>query len=385
MASINKAPQGWRARWRTPDGLSRSKTFERKADAQRHLASVEHSKLAGSYVDPAAGKVTFHDYAEAWRQVQIHRPATTVSVEHQLRLHVYPVLGHRPLSGIRTTEIQALVRQLSASLAPATVAVVYGRVVAVFRAAVRDRIIAITPCVQVRLPSRRSDSVDEVLSPEDVLRLADAVPDRYRAVILTGAGLGLRPGELFGLTIDWVEFLRRVVRVDRQLVRVAGGVEVGPLKTQSSYRSVPLPDLVSEAIATHLRSWPAHAELGLVFTNERGGPIQQHPLAMVFEHARARVGLPEWATPHDLRHFYASTLIRSGASVKVIQSRLGHSSAKTTLDVYGHLFPDEQDRTRAAMDDALRLQPAETDDPSGGRPHAKNEGPAAMSRPALGG
>jgi integrase len=64
-----------------------------------------------------------------------------------------------------------------------------------------------------------------------------------------------------------------------------------------------------------------------------------------------RAGPPDWVTPHDLRHFYASTLIRSGESVKVIQSRLGHASAKTTLDVYGHLFPDEQDRTRSAIDD----------------------------------
>jgi integrase len=68
-------------------------------------------------------------------------------------------------------------------------------------------------------------------------------------------------------------------------------------------------------------------------------------------HAKAEVA--EWATPHDLRHYFASALIRSGASVKVVQARLGHASAKTTLDVYGHLFPDEEDRTRAAIDAEL--------------------------------
>jgi len=51
-----------------------------------------------------------------------------------------------------------------------------------------------------------------------------------------------------------------------------------------------------------------------------------------------------------MRHYYASLLIRSGASVKVVQTRLGHSSAKTTLDIYGHLFADEEDRTRVAVD-----------------------------------
>ena len=59
------------------------------------------------------------------------------------------------------------------------------------------------------------------------------------------------------------------------------------------------------------------------------------------------------ATPHDLRHYYASVLIRSGVSVKVVQTRLGHSSAKTTLDTYGHLFADEEDRTRGAIDAEL--------------------------------
>lgn len=80
---------------------------------------------------------------------------------------------------------------------------------------------------------------------------------------------------------------------------------------------------------------------------------------MAFANACARAGLPTWETPHDPRHFYASTLIRSGASVMVVQGRLGHSSAKTTLDVYGHLFPDEEDRTRTAIDGVLATAAAD--------------------------
>jgi integrase len=90
-----------------------------------------------------------------------------------------------------------------------------------------------------------------------------------------------------------------------------------------------------------------------VFTNERGGLVQQHPFAIVWEASRDRAGLPSWGTPHDLGHYYASLLIRSGASVKVVQRRLGHASAKTTLDIYGHLWPDDEDRTRAAVDAGL--------------------------------
>jgi integrase len=265
---------------------------------------------------------------------------------------VYPVIGDRPLRSVRQSELQALVRALSERLAPGTVEVVYGRVAAVFNAAVRDRLIAVTPCVDVKRPGTAPASTLEVLTTEQVLALASAAPERYRALILTGAGTGLRPGEMFGLGLDRVDFLRRTVRVDRQLVRARGrGVELAPPKTAASYRTVPLPAVVGDELGAHLARLPA--ESGLVFTNQHGEPIQQHPFSAAWETARARADLPWWALPHDLRHYYATLLIRSGASVKVIQSRLGHASAKTTLDTYGHLFPEEEDRTRAAVDAAL--------------------------------
>ncbi len=73
--------------------------------------------------------------------------------------------------------------------------------------------------------------------------------------------------------------------------------------------------------------------------------------------ARAKVpGLPGDFRYHDLRHFYASMLIGSGADVKVVQSRLRHASAKTTLDTYGHLWPDSDDSTRAAIDAAMKAR-----------------------------
>jgi integrase len=352
MAHVEKRGQGrWRARYRGPDGKERSRTFPRRVDAERWLTGIEHSKLTGGYIDPSAGKITFRTFAEEWRSRQVQRAGTAVSVEQQLRLHVYPVIGGRPIAAIRPGEIQGLVQRLDERLAPTTVGVVYGRVVAVFRGAVRDRVVTASPCVDVRLPTTKPASMLKVLSTEEVLAMADAVPARYGALIITGAGTGLRPGELFGLAWDRADFLRRTIRVDQQLMRVRGeGVALGPLKTPSSYRTLPLPQVVADAMAAHLAAWPAHPDLGVVFTNERAEPIQQQPFASVWETAQRKSGLPEWATPHDLRHYFASVLIRSGASVKVVQARLGHASAKTTLDIYSHLFGDEEDRTRAAID-----------------------------------
>jgi integrase len=70
---------------------------------------------------------------------------------------------------------------------------------------------------------------------------------------------------------------------------------------------------------------------------------------------RSALGLPVSVTCHDLRHYYASLLIRHGESVKTVQARLGHASAAETLDTYSHLWPDSDDRTREAIDAVLEI------------------------------
>src|SRR5262249_516480 len=207
--------------------------FAGKRDAERHLAAVTHAKLTGAYVDPRAGLVTFREYAESWRQVQVqHRPTTAAHVETHLRRHAYPTLGDRPLARIRPSEIQAWVRDRSQVLAPATVEVVYRYVSAVFKAAGGDRFIASSPGIGIKLPEIVRPKV-RALSVDQVEALAAAMPGRYRALVVLGAGTGLRQGEAFGLTTDRTDFLRRTLSVDRQLVLMPGGAPAfGPPKTE---------------------------------------------------------------------------------------------------------------------------------------------------------
>ncbi|HXN60017.1 MAG TPA: tyrosine-type recombinase/integrase [Acidimicrobiales bacterium] len=352
MASIDKVSTGWRARWRTPDGQSRSKTFKRKIDAEHQLTSVQHSKLTGGYVDPSAGRVTFKKYAEAWQRIQVHRPTTAAQVETNLRRHVLPQLGERPLGSIRKTEIQALVKAMTDKLAPATVELVYRYVVAIFRAAVADKVIAENPCVAIKLPRIEQGRVVP-LETDKVLGLIAAIEPRYRAAMVLAAGTGLRQGEVFGLTVDRVDFLRRSLTVDRQLVLAKGqGPVLAPPKTKASYRDVPLPQVVVDAVAAHLAAFPQGPN-GLIFTNARGEPIRRARFSEIWRPAAQSAGLPEGSGMHALRHYYASLLIRHGESVKVVQARLGHASAAETLDTYSHLWPDAEDLTRAAVDSVL--------------------------------
>lgn len=302
-------------------------------------------------MDPAGGRTTFRTYAEQWRLAQVHRPSTFAQAESYLRLHAYPTLGNRALGSVRRSEVQAWVKERSKVLAPASVQLVYRWVSTIFKAAVGDRLIPASPCIRIALP-KRDESPVFPLSVSEVDALAGAVPDRYRALIVFAAGMGMRQGECFGLSVDRVDFLRRTVRVDRQLISARGGVpEFGPPRSRASFRTVPMPSIVAEALAEHLAIYPP-GSAGLVFTNNKGARCG-NTAGNMWHRAAATAGLPLWATFHDLRHFYASLLISRGCSVKAVQTRLGHRSAMETLDTYGHLWPDSDDETRNAVDHVL--------------------------------
>ncbi len=345
-----KAPKGakYRARWRTPKGSSRTKTFERKLDAERHLAEVTVSTAQGAYVDSAAGRVTFGRYAADWASSQPHRRTTADLVERNLRLHVLPTFGSRPIASIRTSEVQAWVTAVSTSLSPATTRTVYGTLAAILRCAEDDRVIARTPCTRrVRLPRAHGAEVTPIL-PEQLRAIIETVEPRYRAYLVLLAGAGLRPAEGLGLTVDRVDFLRRTVRVDRQLVTINGQLpSLQPAKTTSSVRTVPVPTAVTDELARHVELFPPRAD-GLLFSNTRGNLIRRADLSHLWRRAARLAGVDGY-TPHDLRHYAASVLIDQGASVKAVQRHLGHASATTTLDVYAHLWPDAEDVTRRAL------------------------------------
>lgn len=206
------------------------------------------------------------------------------------------------------------------------------------------------------------------MAAEEVLAIVEGVNDRYRALMVLLAGSGVRPGEALGLTVDRVQWLRRTVRIDRQLISQAGiAPHLGPTKTPSSVRTIPVPQAVLDELAHHLEQFgtgaaPTSADgaitEGLIFTDANGAPIRRSALGHMWRRSVVAINkggavqLVE-RTPHDLRHYAASVMIAQGASVKAVQKHLGHAKASTTLDTYAHLFPDSEDITRRALEAGL--------------------------------
>ncbi|MBQ0983525.1 site-specific integrase [Streptomyces sp. F63] len=107
------------------------------------------------------------------------------------------------------------------------------------------------------------------------------------------------------------------------------------------------------ALAALLKAHPTGRE-GFVFRGADGGPVARTWFYdNVWRKAVQRAGLPKGTGMHALRHTYASLLIAAGESVKVVSERLGHTNAAMTLNVYSHLFPDSENKTRKALDNAF--------------------------------
>jgi integrase len=351
MSSVQKRPDGrYRVRWRDPQGKERAKHFTRKIDADRFRSTVDADVIRGTYVDPVAGRRTFRDYAEQWRAMQPHRPNTAARTKSQLHKHVYPAFGDRPLVQIRASELQAFVTGLP--LAPSSVRPVWATVRAILSAALHDRLIGQDPSERIKLPELPRNEIVP-LTLDQVERLTAAMPARYRALVIADAASGLRQGEIFGLQVPDVNFLRRTMKLDRQVQpAVGGGTVVCPLKNKYSYRTIPVGRVVTDALAAHLAAYPAGPD-GFVFTDEDGQPLHRNRFnEQIWAPAREAAGLPE-VTQHDLRHFYASALIRAGLNAKVVAERLGHADPAMTWRVYAHLWPDDEDRSRQAIDDVF--------------------------------
>lgn len=352
MTSIQRRGQRgdyrYKVRWRDP-GTDRelSKTYPTLRAAQDHKARLDGELVAGTYISPRSSR-TLKDYATEWARSQPWRAQTRISHESTLRAHIFPEFGAAKLTTIRRSQIQAWVARLASTMQPASVARIHGLLASLLRAAVHDRLIASSPAEGVRL-GRKESTMLVPLSRAEVEAVADAIDARLRAAVLFAAMTGLRQGELFGLTGDRVDWLRRTARVDRQLVTLNDGPRFGPVKSARSVRTVPLSERAVEVLAAHVEEF-GPGEDGLLF-HQGPAPWDRRQAAK-----EIRAAGSHW---HALRHYTASVLIAKGASVTAVASMLGNSPA-ICLSTYSHWWPSQDDVLRGAMEEEWGVAVAPT-------------------------
>jgi integrase len=335
----------FRVRWRDPSGKRIAKTFDTRKQAQDFLTKINAAKLTSSYVDPAHGKVLVRDQAQAWLAGRDVRPSTAARDDSYFRSIILPHFGEVPIGQVRAADVARWKMELLGSKSPATVSKALTLFKMLLNDAVRDGLLPANPIAGVKLPTIEREEM-RFLTPGELLRLADAIDARYRALIFVGGYGGLRIGELAGLRRSRIDMLRGVIDVADQVVEVEGRLSVGPLKTRAARRRVKLPCFVVEELAAHL----AKAQGELVFPSPEGGLLSRTRF-------RTRVWLPatraaglDGVRVHDLRHTAVSLWIATGANPKEVARRAGHTSVRTVFDVYGHLLPDSDDALVNALD-----------------------------------
>jgi integrase len=362
----------WRARYLDPDGRERGRSFPTRVLAERFLTEVEHSKLAGTYRDPDAGRVSLRKYAAGWVQGYPEDSSRGEQIRRQLHLHILPGLGGVTLDQLarRPSMVQQFLTGLPMSAAGASqVAITLSTVL---NAAVDDGLITRNPCraASVRLPRQPKRKITPWTAGQ-IGAVRAGLPARWQAVVDCGAGLGLRHGEIFGLDAGAVGFLHRRVRVARQLKRVNGRLWFG-LPKGGKERDVPLPQAVSLALAAHIEAHPPaevtlpwnepgsrrHGEpvtAALLFT--RQGCAVQHSTfnTTAWRPARLAAGIGEGGL-HQLRHYYASALLAGGVDVKALSEYLGHHDPAITLRIYAHLMPSAEGRALRAVEAAFSAE-----------------------------
>ncbi|HEX5087220.1 MAG TPA: site-specific integrase [Nocardioides sp.] len=345
MASIKKRPDGkYRARYRDDGDREHARHFDRRVDAQRWLDGQTAKLVSGTHVEPRQARTTVAEWCDTWLAgYQGHRTSTVTQAQVHL-VRIRAEFGEQRLASIRPSQVRTWCAKLAAEgLAPSYVYALHGRLAQIYSDAVHDGLVAKSPCSRRTSPPAGKQRA-YVATTEQIWALHDAMPEHLRAAVLLGAFAGLRLSEACGLRIGDVDFMRGVISPVVQFLD-------DPLKTETSMTPIPIGQSLALELSAHVARWSSRST---ILANELRRPLSPRTLQRAMWTSRAQVpDLPSGFRFQDLRHYFASLLIASGADVKVVQARLRHASAKTTLDTYAHLWPDSDDSTRAAIDAVL--------------------------------
>lgn len=349
----------WVARYRDKTGREHSKTFDTQREAKAHLADQQTAITRGTWTDPTKEKTTLGALVKEWVTTgsAASRPFRT-----SLMRNLGPLADH-PVGTLTPADVRAWVATLQTGrpwknntpLGTSAVASALANVKQVLEQAVDDGLIPKNPARRVTAPAPVTrvtwhdlptrEQIDQLIryartgygkrAKGQANTWFKAHPD-LAVMVRVSAATGLRPGEVAGLRWQNVDFATGRVLVMEQATRTGSGTR--PLKSgDKSIRTLRVDQETMDA----LDSLPRVDER--VFHSRWGGvPMTAEKYAQALRRLCVVTGI-EPVTPHAFRHFHATELLSAGVPVKAVQRRLGHASARMTLDVYAHFVPGGDD------------------------------------------
>jgi integrase len=296
--------------------------------------------------DYRPGKVsTLAQFAERWKaEVLAHRkPSTIHAATSHLQHHIVPRLGILRLDEIGRETQQAFVTSLAAKVSHKTLLNILSTLSSMLTTAKKwGYITEGVDTGALAMPTRQVRPEVRFFTAEEARRIIGAAAQPWRTLFAIAAMTGLRSGELFGLSVDDLDFERKEIHVRRSAWR--GKIQAP--KTARSEAVLPMPELLAVMLKEFLASWRPNP-LRLLFVNQRGKPfigenvVRGRLAPLLKELGIARAGF------HAFRHTHTSLLLEAGAPPTVAQAQLRHADPRVTLGIYGHVLGDAQ---RAAVE-----------------------------------
>lgn len=365
----------YRVRWRADGQQHKSPAFDTRSEAEDYKKVLDGEEVSrGQRRNTVKSKTPFREYAETWlasRSKSSQNRASRTRERAALNAHLVPAFGDTEIGAISRADIQQWVNGVEKTLKPRSVAAYYQVLSVVLKDAALDGYLpkgspAVKSRIQLPTPQKRMVFLSDDETEKLLILVAELRPADY-ALIHIAAHTGMRQGELFALHRDMVD-----VGGDEPQLKVVSGAKIGldgrpvigSTKT-ATWRHVALfgccVDVLRQQLAAH-----AHP---MVFPAPAGGIMNAHNWRKRgwYEIAEA-FGRPELHF-HDLRHSHVASLLAASWDVIAVQERLGHTSAKMTLDVYGHVAIGRQHELLRQK--GIRPAAPRTDQPENADPYAE--------------
>lgn len=359
-------------------GKSEKEVREKKLKA---LSQIQN----GDYIEPS--KMTVEQWLHTWlweyKKIKLQR-TTFESYEYIIRIHILPLLGKKQLIKLKADDLQKLYNNKLKSgridgqggLSNRSVKYIHIIMRQALSQAIKNGLL-IKNVAEATNPPKLIKKEMRVLSLEEQKKFTAAIGnERLRSLFILAPNCGAREGEILALKWNDIDFQQNKIRIDETMKRVKtfdpskNKTEIifKTPKSASSNRIIDVPKLVINELLQHkirqnkekLKLGNSYTDKNLVFCTELGNPIDISSLMRVYRRILKRSGInTKGVTFHTLRHVYGSRLNDLNVDPKTIQSLMGHSSIKTTMDIYVHSSEEKHkeaaEKMNSLLDNQLKL------------------------------
>lgn len=343
--------------------------FQTKKSAQEFLNKTQHNILSGSYVAP--DNLTFGEYLLKWLSTHSKSylgQSTFESYQCQIKKHIIPSLGSIQLQKLTAFHLKEFYNDKLTSgriqgvggLSPRTVQYMHRIISEALAHAVNDNLIP-TNISKTIPPIKVRKYKGEVYTFDDLQKLFEVIKGTdIEIAIILASSLGLRRGEILGMSWNQIDFNNKLLTINRQLIRTETGSKFTSPKTENSNRTIPIEDNLirilkknkerQEILKSQLDN--LYEDNNLVVCKDNGSLIPPDNITKKFNYLLKKNNLKKIRF-HDLRHTFATLMLEQNQSLKVVSELLGHTTIKTTADIYSHALDSTKRKANATLDNIL--------------------------------